>query len=101
MILIKHTPRLKANNYLHSLTVVVDDIADAKLIAEQFLQKMKLVTNIHENVLLNVEHAQQKQKKIYADDGSTKMFQACKRKGSRMRLDGDKKGSLRARKACL
>jgi hypothetical protein len=27
---------------------------------------MKLITSIHENVLLNVEHAQQKQKRAYA-----------------------------------
>jgi hypothetical protein len=30
MILIRHTPRLRANNYLHSLIVVVDDTIDAK-----------------------------------------------------------------------
>jgi hypothetical protein len=40
-------------------------ITDAKTIAEQFLQKMKLIANIHENVLLNVEQAQKKQKKTY------------------------------------
>jgi hypothetical protein len=59
-------PRLKVNNYLHSLTIVVDDIANAKTIAKQFPQKMKLIASIHENVLFNVEQAQQKQKKIYA-----------------------------------
>jgi hypoxanthine phosphoribosyltransferase len=37
MILIGHTPRLKADNYLHSLIVVVDDITDAKTTIEQFL----------------------------------------------------------------
>jgi len=66
MILIGHTPRLRANNYLHSLTAVVDGTADAETTVEQFMQKMKLITSIHENILLNVEHAQQKQKKTYA-----------------------------------
>jgi hypothetical protein len=54
MILIGHTPRLKADNYLHSLTIVVDDIVDVETIAEQFLQRMKLIANIHENVMLDV-----------------------------------------------
>ncbi len=55
MILIGLTPRLKANNYLHSLTTEVDDTIDAKTTAGQFMQKMKLIASIHENVLLNVE----------------------------------------------
>jgi len=62
MILIGRTPRLRADNYLHSLTIVVDDSVDAKITTKQFMQKMKLITSIHENVLFNVEHAQQKQK---------------------------------------
>jgi len=60
MILIGRTPHLRADNYLHSLTVVVGDIVDAETTIEQFLQKMKLIASIHENVLLNVEHVQQK-----------------------------------------
>jgi hypothetical protein len=48
------------------MIAIVDDTANAKTIVEQFLQKMKLITSIHENVLLNVEQAQQKQKKTYA-----------------------------------
>jgi len=66
MILIRHTPRLRVDNYLHSLTIVIDDIVNVENIAKQFLQKMKLITSFHENVLLNVEQAQQKQKKTYA-----------------------------------
>jgi hypothetical protein len=45
---------------------MVDDFADLETTAEQFLLKMKLIASIHENILLNVEHAQQKQKKTYA-----------------------------------
>jgi hypothetical protein len=37
MILIGHTPCLKADNYLHSLIVVVDDTVDAKIISKQFM----------------------------------------------------------------
>jgi hypothetical protein len=66
MILIRHTPCLRVDNYLHSLTIVIDDIVDVESIAKQFLQKMKLITSFHENVLFNVEQAQQKQKRTYA-----------------------------------
>jgi hypothetical protein len=75
MILIGCTPRLRADNYLHSLTAMVDDIANAETTAEQFMQKMKLIASIHENVLLNVEHAQQKQKKTYATKRGKQTFE--------------------------
>jgi hypothetical protein len=39
---------------------VVDETANAETTIEQFMQKMKLIASIHENILLNVEHAQQK-----------------------------------------
>jgi len=55
MIMIRHTPRLKANNYLHSLIAMIDDNVNVEVIITQFLKKMKLITSIHENVLLNVE----------------------------------------------
>jgi len=45
---------------------VIDDIANVKTITKQFLQKMKLIANIHENVLLNVEQAHKKKKRTYA-----------------------------------
>jgi hypothetical protein len=55
MILIRRTPRLKVDNYLHSLTTEVDDTADVETTAEQFMQKVKLIASIHENVLINVK----------------------------------------------
>jgi hypothetical protein len=55
MILTGHTPRLKADNYLHVLTTITDDDVDVEVTATQFLQKMKLIVSIHESVLLNVE----------------------------------------------
>jgi len=66
MILIGRTSRLRADNYLHSLTAEVDDVTDVETTAEQFMQKVKLIASIHENVLLNVKQAQQKQKRAYA-----------------------------------
>jgi hypothetical protein len=39
------------------------------------MQKMKLITSIHENVLFNVEHAQQKQKKTYATKRGKQTFE--------------------------
>jgi hypothetical protein len=37
MILTGRTPRLRADNYLHSLTAEVDDTADVETTAEQFM----------------------------------------------------------------
>jgi hypothetical protein len=34
---------------------VIDDNVDVEVIATQFYKKMKLIANIHENVLFNVE----------------------------------------------
>jgi hypothetical protein len=65
MILTSRTPRLRVDNYLHALTAVTDDDVDIEVAAAQFLQKVKLIASIHENVLLNVEQAQKKQKKTY------------------------------------
>jgi len=55
MILTGRTPRLRADNYLHALTAITDDDVDVKVAAARFLQKVKLIASIHENVLLNVE----------------------------------------------
>jgi hypothetical protein len=54
MILTGRTPCLRADNYLHSLTAEVDDAADVETTTELFMQKVKLIASIHENVLLNV-----------------------------------------------
>jgi len=60
MILTSCSPRLRADNYLSALTDVTDDSADVEVVVAQFLQKVRLITSIHESILLNVEHAQQK-----------------------------------------
>jgi hypothetical protein len=48
------------------LTAETDESVDVEVTAAQFLQKEKLIASIHENVLLNVEQAQKKQRKTYA-----------------------------------
>jgi hypothetical protein len=55
IILTGRTPHLRADNYLHALTAVTDDNVDVEVDVAQFLQKVKLIASIHENVLLNVE----------------------------------------------
>ncbi len=66
MILTGRTPHLRADNYLHTLTTITDDDVDVEVVVVQFLQKMKLIASIHKSVLLNVEQAQQKQRRTYA-----------------------------------
>jgi hypothetical protein len=75
MILNGHTPRLRADNYLHALTQVTDDGVDVEVAAAQFLQKMELIASIHEDVLLNVEQAQKKQRKTYAARKGKHLFE--------------------------
>jgi hypothetical protein len=58
MILTGRTPRLRADNCLHSLTAEVDDTIDVETTAEQFMRKVKLIAIIHENVIINVKQAQ-------------------------------------------
>jgi hypothetical protein len=75
MIVTGCTPRLRADNYLHSLTYVTDDNVVVEVVTAQFLQKMKLIASIHENVLLNVEQAQKKQTKTYATRKGKQTFE--------------------------
>jgi hypothetical protein len=75
MILTGRTPRLRADNYLHVLTAVTDDDVDVEVVAAQFLQKVKLIASIHENVLFNVEQAQKKQRKTYDSKKGKQTFE--------------------------
>ncbi len=75
MILTSRSPRLKADNYLNALTDVTDDSADVEVAAAQFLQKVRFIASIHESVLLNVEHAQKKQRNTYANRKGKHMFE--------------------------
>jgi hypothetical protein len=75
MILTSRTPRLKADNYLHALTAVTNDGADVEVAAAQFLQKVELIASIHENIFLNVEQAQKRQRKTYAARKGKHLFE--------------------------
>jgi hypothetical protein len=75
MILTGRTPRLRTDNYLHSLTAEIDDTTDVETTAEQFMQKVRLIASIHENVLFNVAQAQQRQKRAYATRKGKQTFE--------------------------
>jgi hypothetical protein len=55
MILTGRSPRLRVDNYLNTLTNVIDDSSNVEDTTVQFLEKVKLIASIHEDVLLNVE----------------------------------------------
>jgi len=60
---------------LQALTAEIDNVVDVKIAAVQFLQKVELIANIHNNVLLNVEQAQKQQKKVYATKRGKHLFE--------------------------
>ncbi len=60
IILIGCTLHFQVDNYLQALITTVDDAANITTNVKHFIKKMKLVTSIHENVLLKVEQAQKK-----------------------------------------
>jgi len=57
------------------LTTEIDVSAEVEVAVAQFLQKMELITSIHENVLLNVEQAQKQQRKTYATRKGKHLFE--------------------------
>ncbi len=75
MILTGRTPRLRVDNYLDALTTVTNDSDDVEIAAAHFVQKMELIASIHEDVLLNVEQAQKKQRKAYAAKKGKHLFE--------------------------
>ncbi len=68
---------------MNALTYVIDDGADIKIVATQFLEKVKLIASIHESVLLNVEQAQKKQKNTYATRKGKHLFEGLLARVSR------------------
>ncbi len=57
------------------MTAETDESVDVEVATTQFLQKVKLIASIHENVLLNVEQAQKKQRKTYATRKGKYLFE--------------------------
>jgi hypothetical protein len=94
MILTGRSPRLTADNYLNALTDVIDDGTDVEVAAAQFLEKLKLIASIHESVLLNVEHAQKKQKSTYAARKGKHLFEGLVARVSMVKIK--KPGKRRA-----
>ncbi len=75
MILTCRSPRLRADNYLNNLSDVIDDSSSMEDTTVQFLEKVKLIASIHEDVLLNVEQAQKRQKSTYAHKAGKHLFE--------------------------
>jgi hypothetical protein len=75
MILTGRTPRLRADNHLDTLTTVTNDGDDVEVAAAHLVQKMELIASIHEDVLLNVEQAQKKQRRAYAARKGKHLFE--------------------------
>jgi len=94
MILTGRTPHLRADNYLHALIAVTDDDVDAEVVVTQFLQKVKLITNIHKSVLLNVEQAQQKQRRTYATRKGKQVFEGLIAEETMVKMKPGKKRAL-------
>jgi hypothetical protein len=75
MILTGRTPRLRADNFLQALTAETDESENVEVLAAQFLQKVKLITSLHDDVLVNVEQAQRRHKKNYAARKGKHLFE--------------------------
>jgi hypothetical protein len=86
--------RLRADNHLDALTDEVDDTASVEVTAIQFLEKVQLIAGIHENVLLNVEQAQKKQKSAYANRPGKHLFEGLVARESTVKMK--KPGKRRA-----
>jgi hypothetical protein len=55
MVLRKRSPKLIVDNSLNELCDVVDEHVGSKVMVEQMIQKMKLVSCIHKSMIENVE----------------------------------------------
>jgi hypothetical protein len=75
MILTGRTPRLRADNFLQALTAETDESENVEVLAAQFLQKVELIASLHDDVLVNVEQAQRRQKKNYAARKGKHLFE--------------------------
>lgn len=74
VIMTNKTPRLTIDNRLSSLTWIVEiQIANEEM-ALQMVSKMKLVAQLHEYLLQNVDQTKKKQKRTYAAKKGQVMF---------------------------
>jgi hypothetical protein len=66
---------LRADNFLQALTAETDESENVEVLAAQFLLKVELIASLHDDVLVNVEQAQRRQKKSYAARKSKHLFE--------------------------
>lgn len=65
MVIIGQKPRLIINNNMKGLGKLIDQDVGSDEITKETIQNMKLIVNLHELLLANVEHAHKKQYKFY------------------------------------
>jgi hypothetical protein len=103
-ILTGRTPRLRVDNLLQALTDEMDENGSLEDIAAQFLRKVEPIASLHHNVLINVGHAQMRQRKQYASRKGKHLFEGLiagstmvkmKRPGMRRALSGSWEGPYR------
>jgi hypothetical protein len=95
MVLIGHTPRLTIDNNLNGSCDVFDEHENPEVIVEQMILKMWLITIMHKTLLENVEHAQRKQRKVYASKKRLQTFEGfTKTTKVKMRKFGKKRSLL-------
>jgi hypothetical protein len=66
---------LRADNFLQALTAETDESENVEVLAARFLQKVELIASLHDDVLVNVEQAQRRQKKNYAARKGKHLFE--------------------------
>ncbi len=65
MVLIGQKPRLTVDNSMKGLGKLIDQDVGSDEMAKETIKMMKLITNLHDSLLANVEHAHMKQYKFY------------------------------------
>ncbi len=66
---------MRADNFLQALTAETDESENVEVLAARFLQKVELIASLHDDVLVNVEQAQRRQKKNYAARKGKHLFE--------------------------
>jgi hypothetical protein len=66
MVFISCTLRLTIDNSFTGLCDVFDEQENPEVMAKQIIFKMQLIASVHKTLLKNVEHAQRRQRKVYA-----------------------------------
>jgi hypothetical protein len=64
MVIIGQKPHLIINNNMKGLGKLIDQDVGSDEMAKETIHNMKLIVNLHEYLLANVEHAYKKQYKV-------------------------------------